>query len=80
MSKRQTIDPLAHYKSRLRRLRTAIRDAGCDALLITNPLRKAEDRRPVPESMRAWFRLGPAVLVGMVASLLVHGAPLVGSR
>ncbi|MEZ4260510.1 MAG: A24 family peptidase [Polyangiaceae bacterium] len=50
------------------------------ALLITNPLRKAEDRRPVPESMCAWFRLGPAVLVGMVASLLVHGAPLVGSR
>jgi Xaa-Pro aminopeptidase len=37
MSKPTKKDPHAQYKARLKRLRRSIRDAGCDALLITNP-------------------------------------------
>jgi prepilin peptidase CpaA len=40
--------------------------------LVANPLRKKAARRPVPEAMVTWFRLGPAVLVGTVATFVIH--------
>ena len=44
--------------------------------LVLNPLRKKENRRELPAEMATWFRLGPAIFLGVLATLLVH-APLV---
>jgi prepilin peptidase CpaA len=40
--------------------------------LLLNPLRSAKNKRVVPPEMMTWFRLGPAVFVGMLATLVVH--------
>jgi len=40
--------------------------------LVTNPFRKQGAKREIPEAMRAWFRLGPAIFVGTAATLVVH--------
>lgn len=50
------------------------------AALVTNPFRAPSRRREVPESMRAWFRLGPAVFMGTLATVVVHGYQLGGGR
>jgi prepilin peptidase CpaA len=40
--------------------------------LFLNPLRSAKNKREVPPEVMTWFRLGPAVFVGMLATLVVH--------
>lgn len=51
---------------------TLLRTLANTAALVTNPLRAKDKKREVPAAMRAWFRLGPAVLVGTAAALIVH--------
>lgn len=51
---------------------TLLRTLANTAALVTNPLRAKDRKKELPASMRAWFRLGPAVLVGTAATLLVH--------
>ena len=41
--------------------------------LLVNPLRRAENRRPVPVEAMTWFRLGPAIFAGTLTTLLIHG-------
>lgn len=41
-------------------------------ILVGNPLRGAGQKRAIPEEMRAWFRLGPAIFLGTAATLTVH--------
>jgi prepilin peptidase CpaA len=45
---------------------------GRSLALVTNPLRKAENRRDLPPEMMTWFRLGPAIFVGAAATVLLH--------
>lgn len=40
--------------------------------LVANPLRKKAKRKPMPEEMVTWFRLGPAVFLGTAATLVIH--------
>jgi prepilin peptidase CpaA len=44
--------------------------------LLINPLRSPAKRREVPPEMMSWFRMGPAILVGVIATLVVHGYEL----
>jgi prepilin peptidase CpaA len=53
---------------------------GNSLALLTNPLRARERRREVPPEMMSWFRLGPAILLGMIATLAVHGYELFPRR
>jgi prepilin peptidase CpaA len=41
-------------------------------VLLVNPFLKAERRRPIPEEMMTWFRMGPAILVGACATVIMH--------
>ena len=43
--------------------------------LLVNPLRKKETRAPVPEELKTWFRLGPSIFLGVLATLLTHWDP-----
>ena len=43
------------------------------ALLVTNPLRPAPARAPIPPEMQSWFRLGPSIFLGMLAAAVSHG-------
>jgi prepilin peptidase CpaA len=46
------------------------------ATLIVNPLRGPKRRVPVPEELMTWFRMGPAVFVGVAVTLLIRwGTP-----
>ncbi len=40
--------------------------------LVANPFRKKSGRKPIPDAMRAWFRLGPAIFLGTAGTLVVH--------
>jgi len=40
--------------------------------LAFNPLRKKSAKREVPPEMMTWFRLGPAIFVGMLLTCIVH--------
>lgn len=51
---------------------TLLRTLWNTAALLTNPLRREGHKKELPDAMRAWFRLGPAVLVGALATLIVH--------
>jgi prepilin peptidase CpaA len=42
--------------------------------LLLNPLRSAKNKREVPPEMMTWFRLGPAIFVGMLVTLVAHSA------
>jgi prepilin peptidase CpaA len=45
-------------------------------VLLMNPLRSAKAKRDVPPEMMTWFRLGPSIFIGMVATLVVHSYEL----
>jgi prepilin peptidase CpaA len=40
--------------------------------LLLNPVRSAKAKREVPPEMMTWFRLGPSIFIGMVATLIAH--------
>lgn len=40
--------------------------------LAFNPLRRKTEKRDVPPEMMTWFRLGPAIFVGMLLTCIVH--------
>jgi prepilin peptidase CpaA len=46
---------------------------GNSLALLVNPLRPAAKKKPVPAEMMSWFRLGPAIFIGVLATLAVHG-------
>lgn len=46
---------------------------GNSLALLLNPLRSSEKKKPVPTEMMSWFRLGPAIFLGVLATLAVHG-------
>jgi hypothetical protein len=41
--------------------------------LLLNPLRPADKRKALPEETMTWFRLGPAIFAGTLATLVIHG-------
>jgi prepilin peptidase CpaA len=43
---------------------------GRAATLVVNPLRGPERRERVPEELMTWFRMGPAVFLGVAATVL----------
>jgi prepilin peptidase CpaA len=45
---------------------------GRSLALVTNPFRKPEKRLPLPDEMKTWFRLGPAVFLGAAVTLFAH--------
>ncbi|MBX3220301.1 MAG: prepilin peptidase [Labilithrix sp.] len=51
---------------------TLLRTLANTVALATNPLRAKGKKKELPAAMRAWFRLGPAVLAGTAATLIVH--------
>lgn len=51
---------------------TLLRTLGNTTALVMNPLRRKEAKREVPQEMRAWFRLGPAIFIGTAATFVVH--------
>lgn len=59
---------------------TLLRTLWNTASLIGNVFRAKKNKREVPTAMRAWFRLGPAIFVGTVATFVVHVYSLRGSR
>ena len=48
--------------------------------LVANPFRGKDRKREIPEAMRAWFRLGPAIFIGTAATLVVHFCSLRAGR
>lgn len=46
---------------------------GNSLALLLNPLRPAAKKKVVPAEMMSWFRLGPAIFAGVLATLAVHG-------
>lgn len=40
--------------------------------LVTNPFRRRERRKAVPEEMSTWFRLGPAIFLGTACTFVVN--------
>ena len=40
--------------------------------LLLNPFRKTEQRKEIPEELQTWFRLGPSIFVGILATVLTH--------
>ncbi|MDB4944458.1 MAG: hypothetical protein JWP97_3992 [Labilithrix sp.] len=51
---------------------TLLRTAGRTLALVANPLRPRAARKAIPAEMITWFRLGPAVFLGTLATLIVH--------
>jgi prepilin peptidase CpaA len=51
---------------------TLLRTLGRSLALVLNPLRPRERREPVPREAMTWFRMGPAIFVGVTASLLLR--------
>lgn len=51
---------------------TLIRTLLQTAKLALNPFRAPERRHRIPEAMTTWFRLGPAVFLGVAAMVIVH--------
>lgn len=50
-----------------------LRVLGNSLALVTNPLRARTSRRELPPEMMSWFRLGPAIFVGTILLIAVHG-------
>jgi len=46
---------------------------GASLALLFNPFLPPNRRRAAPAEAMTWFRLGPAILVGALVTLLVHG-------
>ena len=40
--------------------------------LLINPFRPAAKKTEIPEELQTWFRLGPSIFVGMLATVLTH--------
>jgi len=40
--------------------------------LAFNPLRSKEAKRALPAEMMTWFRLGPAIFIGMLLTCIIH--------
>jgi prepilin peptidase CpaA len=40
--------------------------------LVVNPLLSQERRAPVPEELMTWFRMGPAVFLGSMATIFIE--------
>lgn len=40
--------------------------------MALNPLRQKEERAPVPAELKTWFRLGPSIFLGVLATLITH--------
>jgi prepilin peptidase CpaA len=40
--------------------------------LVANPLRKPEKRKEVPAELMTWFRMGPAIFLGAVVTVVLH--------
>jgi prepilin peptidase CpaA len=49
-----------------------LRTLGNVAVMVTNPFRPQKTRRQVPEELKAWFRLGPCIFIGVCAVLVTH--------
>ncbi len=49
-----------------------LRTLGRSLALVTNPLKKGENRKEIPPEMMTWFRLGPAIFVGTATTVLLH--------
>lgn len=43
--------------------------------ILLNPLRREEARAPVPDELKTWFRLGPSIFLGVLATLVTHWEP-----
>jgi hypothetical protein len=56
---------------------TLLRTFGSSFNLMLNPLRARENRREIPQEALTWFRLGPSIFIGTLATLLIHGYALV---
>lgn len=54
-----------------------LRVLGNSFALIANPLRAAANRRALPPEMMSWFRLGPAIFLGTILLIVVHGYELI---
>jgi prepilin peptidase CpaA len=58
---------------------TLLRTIGSSFSLLLNPLRARENRREIPQEALTWFRLGPSIFIGTVATLMIHGYALLAS-
>jgi prepilin peptidase CpaA len=56
---------------------TLLRTLGSSFSLVFNPMRARENRREIPREALTWFRLGPSIFIGTIATLLIHGYSLV---
>lgn len=45
---------------------------GRSLAMVTNPFRKAENRKVVPPELMTWFRLGPAIFLGSIITIILH--------
>jgi prepilin peptidase CpaA len=55
---------------------TLLRTLGSSFSLLFNPMRARENRREIPHEALTWFRLGPSIFIGTLATLLIHGYSL----
>ncbi len=51
---------------------TLLRTLAQTLSLVVNPLRKKVHRKAIPAEMVTWFRLGPAILIGTMATFAIH--------
>jgi prepilin peptidase CpaA len=51
---------------------TLLRTLGRSLALALNPLRPQAKRQAVPREVMTWFRMGPAIFVGVAASLVLR--------
>lgn len=51
---------------------TLLHTLGRTLALVANPLRPKAQRQAIPAEMTTWFRLGPAVFLGTLATFAVH--------
>lgn len=56
---------------------TLLRTLGSSFSLLVNPMRARENRREIPHEALTWFRLGPSIFIGALATLLIHGYSLI---
>lgn len=40
--------------------------------LLANPFRRKERRRPMPDELMSWMRLGPAIFLGTLTTFVLH--------
>jgi prepilin peptidase CpaA len=56
---------------------TLLRTLGSSFSLAFNVVRPQKNRREIPHEALTWFRLGPSIFIGTLATLLVHVYALV---